>query len=146
MYFVCVYPGCKTLLPKVVACEGSLIMMTGSLSQKKITKKKNYKKKKKKRGCSLIRACSLIRSNTVFILPTTPPHHLTRRTLSTAPTRIPPIHPAYQGFVNASQLSVMTRRSSFRPLARKSSPATRIPLHGPPSGLACASSIAVPAV
>ena len=27
--------------------------------------KKNYKKKKKKRGCSLIRACSLIRSNTV---------------------------------------------------------------------------------
>ena len=61
MYFVCVYPGCKTLLPKVVACEGPLIMMTGSLSPKK----KNYKKKKKKRGCSLIRACSLIRSNTV---------------------------------------------------------------------------------
>ena len=22
MYFVCVYPGCKTLLPKIVACEG----------------------------------------------------------------------------------------------------------------------------
>ena len=62
MYFVCVYPGCKTLLPKVVACEGPLIMMTGSLSQKKEKKKK---KKKKKRGCSLIRACSLIRSNTV---------------------------------------------------------------------------------
>ena len=71
MYFVCVYPGCKTLLPKVVACEGPLIMMTGSLSlslkkNKKI--KKNYKKKKKKRGCSLIRACSLIRSNTVVLL------------------------------------------------------------------------------
>ena len=54
MYFVCVYPGCKTLLPKVVACEGPLIMMTGSLSLKK-------------KGCSLIRACSLIRSNTLFI-------------------------------------------------------------------------------
>ena len=68
MYFVCVYPGCKTLLPKVDACEGPLIMMTGSLSQKK--KKKKFKiKKKKKRGCSLIRACSLIRSNTVVIKP-----------------------------------------------------------------------------
>ena len=22
MYFVCVYPGCKMLLPKIVACEG----------------------------------------------------------------------------------------------------------------------------
>ena len=22
MYFVCIYPGCKTLLPKIVACEG----------------------------------------------------------------------------------------------------------------------------
>ena len=66
MYFVCVYPGCKTLLPKVVACEGPLIMMTGSLSpKKKIKKKKKKKKKKKERGCSLIRACSLIRSNTV---------------------------------------------------------------------------------
>ena len=64
MYFVCVYPGCKTLLPKVVACEGPFIMMTGSLKKKK-NYKKNYKKKKKKRGCSLIRACSLIRSNTV---------------------------------------------------------------------------------
>ena len=31
IYFVCVYPGCKTLLPKIVACEGPLIMMTGSL-------------------------------------------------------------------------------------------------------------------
>ena len=41
MYFVCVYPGCKTLLPKVVAYEGPLIMMTGSLSQKKKIKKKN---------------------------------------------------------------------------------------------------------
>ena len=30
-------------------------------------KKNNYKKKKKKRGCSLIRACSLIRSNTVYV-------------------------------------------------------------------------------
>ena len=59
MYFVCVYPGCKTLLPKIVACEGPLIviMMTGSLKKKK--------KIKEKRGCSLIRACSLIRSNTV---------------------------------------------------------------------------------
>ena len=64
-YFVCVYPGCKTLLPKIVACEGPLIMMTGSL-------KKRFKKIKrffffffKKRGGSLIRACSLIRSNTV---------------------------------------------------------------------------------
>ena len=36
---VCVYPGCKTLLPKIVACEGPLIMMTGYL-----------KKKEKKRG------------------------------------------------------------------------------------------------
>ena len=33
-YFVCVYPGCKTLLPKIVACEGPLIMMTGSLKKK----------------------------------------------------------------------------------------------------------------
>ena len=57
-YFVCVYPGCKMLLPKIVACEGALIMMTGTL------KKKNNKKKKKK-GCLLIRACSRIRSNTV---------------------------------------------------------------------------------
>ena len=62
MYFVCVYPGRKTLLPKVVACEGPLIMMAGSLS-----KKKKKKKNKKKRGCSLIRACSLIRSNTVAV-------------------------------------------------------------------------------
>ena len=67
MYFVCVYPGCKTLLPKVVACEGPLIMMTGSLSLKLKKKIKNYKKRKKKRGCSLIRACSLIRSNTVVL-------------------------------------------------------------------------------
>ena len=36
-------------------------MMTGSLKKKKI------KKKKKKGGCSVIRACSLIRSNTVNI-------------------------------------------------------------------------------
>ena len=50
------------LLPKVVACEGPLIMMTGSLS-----KKKNLKKEEEKRGCSLIRACSLIRSNTVYL-------------------------------------------------------------------------------
>ena len=57
MYFVCVYPGCKTLLPKIVACEGPLIMMTGSL--------KKRKEENTKRGCSLIRACSLIRSNTV---------------------------------------------------------------------------------
>ena len=63
MYFVCVYPGCKTLLPKVIACEGPLIMMTGSLSQKK-----KIQKQEEKRGCSLIRACSLIRSNTVYIL------------------------------------------------------------------------------
>ena len=47
MYFVCVYPGCKTLLPKVVACEGPLIMMTGSLSLKK---KKNLKRRRKKGG------------------------------------------------------------------------------------------------
>ena len=68
MYFVCVYPRCKTLHPKVVACEGPLIMMTGSLSlkkKKKITKKK-LQKEEEKRGCSLIRACSLIRSNTVL--------------------------------------------------------------------------------
>ena len=63
MYFVCVYPGCKTLLPKVVAREGPLIMMTGSLSQKK----KKLQKEEEKRGCSLIRACSLIRSNTVLV-------------------------------------------------------------------------------
>ena len=43
MYFVCVYPGCKTLLPKVVACEGPLIMMTGSLSQKKLQKEEEKK-------------------------------------------------------------------------------------------------------
>ena len=24
MYFVCVFPGCKTLLPKIVACEDRL--------------------------------------------------------------------------------------------------------------------------
>ena len=58
----------KTLLPKIVACEGPLIMMTGSL-------KKRFKNKNnnlnvfffylKKGGGSLIRACSLIRSNTV---------------------------------------------------------------------------------
>ena len=38
-YFVCVYPGCKTLLPKIVACEGPLIMMTGSLKKKDLKKK-----------------------------------------------------------------------------------------------------------
>ena len=38
-------------------------MMTGSLKIKKINKKR--KNKKKKGGCSVIRACSLIRSNTV---------------------------------------------------------------------------------
>ena len=37
-------------------------MMTGSLKKKK----KKIKKKKKKGGCSVIRACSLIRSNTVI--------------------------------------------------------------------------------
>ena len=49
MYFVCVYPGCKTLLPEVVACEGPLIMITGSLSlkKKKIIKKKLKKEEKK---------------------------------------------------------------------------------------------------
>ena len=39
-------------------------MKTGSLKKKL---KKN-KKKKKKGGCSIIRACSLIRSNTVLLL------------------------------------------------------------------------------
>ena len=39
-YFVCVYPGCKTVLPKIVTCEGPLIMMTGSLKKKK--KKKDF--------------------------------------------------------------------------------------------------------
>ena len=39
-------------------------MMTGSLKKKK-NHKKSKKKKKKKGGCSVIRACSLIRSNTV---------------------------------------------------------------------------------
>ena len=39
-------------------------MMTGSLKKKKKLFKKK-KKKKKKGGCSVIRACSLIRSNTV---------------------------------------------------------------------------------
>ena len=76
MYFVCVYPGCKTLLPKVVACEGPLIMMTGSLSPKK---KKTLKKKEEKRGCSLIRACLLIRSNTVFKLYPQEEHDKRRR-------------------------------------------------------------------
>ena len=46
MYFVCVYPGCKTLLPKVVACVGPLIMMTGSSLKKKL--KKKLKKEEKK--------------------------------------------------------------------------------------------------
>ena len=44
-------------------CEGPLIMMTGSLK-----KKKKKKVKKKKGGCSVIRACSPIRSNTVYVL------------------------------------------------------------------------------
>ena len=39
-------------------------MMTGSLEKEKKIKKK---KEKKKAGCSVIRACSLIRSNTVCI-------------------------------------------------------------------------------
>ena len=38
--------------------------MTGSLKNKKYLKKF---KKKKKGGCSVIRACSLIRSNTVVV-------------------------------------------------------------------------------
>ena len=41
-------------------------MMTGSL-KKRLKKKKNIFKLKKKRGGSLIRACSLIRSNTVRV-------------------------------------------------------------------------------
>ena len=32
--------GCKTLLLKIVACEGPLIMMTGSVKKKKKLKKK----------------------------------------------------------------------------------------------------------
>ena len=39
-------------------------MMTGYLSQNK-----KLKKEEEKRGCSLIRACSLIRSNTVWAIP-----------------------------------------------------------------------------
>ena len=42
---------------------GPLIRMTGSLKKKKKLKKK----RRKKGGCSVIRACSLIRSNTVTI-------------------------------------------------------------------------------
>ena len=40
--------------------------MTGSLKKKKKIKKKE--RKKKEGGCSVIRACSLIRSNTVYFL------------------------------------------------------------------------------
>ena len=58
-------PGCKTLLPKIVACEGPLIMMTGSLKKKKKKIKDFFFQKKG--GGSLIRACSLIRSNTVHV-------------------------------------------------------------------------------
>ena len=43
-YFVCVYPGCKTVLPKIVTCEGPLIMMTGPLQKKK---KKIFNSKKR---------------------------------------------------------------------------------------------------
>ena len=42
-------------------------MMTGSLKKIKKIKKIKKKKKKKKGGCSVIRACSLIRSNTVYV-------------------------------------------------------------------------------
>ena len=42
-YFVGVYPGCKTLLPKIVACEGGL-------NDDRISQKKDLKKKKKRGG------------------------------------------------------------------------------------------------
>ena len=36
MYFVCVYPGCKTLLPKIVACEGRKeVFILASIHNKK---------------------------------------------------------------------------------------------------------------
>ena len=50
--YVCVYPGCRMLLPKIVAREelqGPLIILSGS----------------QEKGGLLIRACSVIRSNTV---------------------------------------------------------------------------------
>ena len=49
-YFVCVFPGCKTLLPKIVACEGPHIMMTGSLKKKDLIFFFNFFFKLKKGG------------------------------------------------------------------------------------------------
>ena len=46
---VCVYPGCKTLLPKIVACEGPLIMIQ-DLSIKKNNNNKKLKIKSRKKG------------------------------------------------------------------------------------------------
>ena len=45
--YVCIYPGCKTLFPKIVACEGPLKILTGAQEKE--------------------RACPLIRSNTVCV-------------------------------------------------------------------------------
>ena len=52
-------------MQKIVACEGPLIMMRGSLKKKKF--KIFFFNFKKRGGCPLIRACSLIRSNTVGV-------------------------------------------------------------------------------
>ena len=55
--YVCVYPGCITLLPRslhVKICRDRVIISSGF---------------QEKGGCPLIRACSVITSNTVYITP-----------------------------------------------------------------------------
>ena len=56
-WYVCVYPGCITLLPRslhVKSCRDRLIISSGF---------------QEKGGCPLIRACSVITSNTVYNIP-----------------------------------------------------------------------------
>ena len=55
-WYVCVYPGCITLLPRslhVKSCRDRLIISSGF---------------QEKGGCPLIRACSVITSNTVLVM------------------------------------------------------------------------------
>ena len=104
-YVLYVYPGCKTVLPKIVACEGRKeVFILASIHNKddryntivsarfidasmyrdtchairiaiqfariailKIKKFNFFLGSQEKRGCPLIRACSLIRSNTVHV-------------------------------------------------------------------------------
>ena len=59
-----------------IICAHNHNKRMASTSERLRTTSENVFKKKKNRVCSLIRACSLIRSNTVYIIPTQQPRGL----------------------------------------------------------------------